>query len=149
MKCGGMETGCSKVLGNQGKFQSRSKMGQDTDRLRGQPQPLDGSPTWQSIMVSSSFSSIFFSPVSAHRRASRTGPSGRPPSFFSGASQSKDKTTAGRRGVRWRTCPWRRTQTAQVGESCSLLEERGFPTLNQQQTQILNHPYLSQYFHTS
>lgn len=108
-----------------------------------------GSPTWQSIMVSSSFSSIFFSPVSAHRRASRTGPSGRPPSFFSGASQSKDKTTAGRRGVRWRTCPWRRTQTAQVGESCSLLEERGFPTLNQQQTQILNHPYLSQYFHTS
>lgn len=50
-----------------------------------------GGPTWQSIMASSSFSSIFFSPVSAHRRASRTGPSGRPPSFFRGASQSVDK----------------------------------------------------------
>lgn len=52
-----------------------------------------GGPTWQSIMASSSFSSIFFSPVSAHRRASRTGPSGRLPSFFRGASQSGDKTT--------------------------------------------------------
>ena len=37
-------------------------------------------------MVSSSFSSIFFSPVSAHSRASRTGPSGSPPSFFKGAA---------------------------------------------------------------
>lgn len=46
-------------------------------------------------------------------------------------------------------CPWRTPQIAQVGESCSFLEERGFPTLNQQQTQILNHPYRPQYFHTS
>ena len=89
----------------------RESGGQDAE-LRGQHSPGRvgvGSPTWQSIMASSSFSSIFFSPVSAHRRASRTGPSGRPPSFFSGASQSGDKTTAGRRGARWRTCPWRRS----------------------------------------
>lgn len=89
------------------------------------------SPTWQSIMASSSFSSIFFSPVSAHRRASRTGPSGRPPSFFRGASQSGDKAM-GRRG-QVGSCPWRIPQTAQVREPCALRERRGFPILNQQQ----------------
>ena len=73
--------------------QEQDGPGQETG-VRGQLWPLAGGwgdPTWQSIMVSSSFSSIFFSPVSAHSRASRTGPSGRPPSFFNGASQSGDK----------------------------------------------------------
>lgn len=67
-------------------------------RVRRQLGPLRGGPTWQSIMVSSSFNSIFFSPVSAHSSASRTGPSGRPPSFFRGASQSGDKAMVGSSG---------------------------------------------------
>lgn len=52
-------------------------------------------------------------------------------------------------GVKWRTCSWRTPQTAQIGESCSLLEGRGFPTLNQQSTQRFNHTPFQQYFHTS
>lgn len=74
------------ALGSQGRFQSKNGICQG--RRAWDPEV---GPTWQSIMASSSFSSIFFSPVSAHRRASRTGPSGRPPSFFRGASQSGDK----------------------------------------------------------
>lgn len=75
--CFGAGMGCARVGGG-------------SERAAGAPA---GGPTWQSIMASSSFSSIFFSPVSAHRRASRTGPSGRLPSFFRGASQSGDKAT--------------------------------------------------------
>lgn len=75
--CFGAGMGCARVGGR-------------SERAAGAPA---GGPTWQSIMASSSFSSIFFSPVSAHRRASRTGPSGRLPSFFRGASQSGDKAT--------------------------------------------------------
>lgn len=58
-------------------------------------------------MVSSSFSSTFFSPVSAHSRASRTGPSGRPPSFFRGASQSGHSPQGKRYQLErlWPKCP--------------------------------------------
>lgn len=99
--------------------------------VRRQLGPLRGSPTWQSIMVSSSFNSIFFSPVSAHSSASRTGPSGRPPSFFKGASQSGEKAMVGGHVGKLSledspTCPgW---------NPCPLLQERGAPTLDQQQT---------------
>lgn len=91
-----------------------------------------GGPTWQSIMVSSSFSSIFFSPVSAHRRASRTGPSGRPPSFFRGASQSGDKAMGSQMGKLSledpSNCPGEGTMFFVGGKR--------LPTLNQPQTQI-------------
>lgn len=78
--------------------QGRDAPGQEAGRRGQRAGAPGGGPTWQSIMASSSFSSIFFSPVSAHRRASRTGPSGRPPSFFRGASQSGDKAMMGESG---------------------------------------------------
>lgn len=89
------DLGCPKTLGSQGRFQNRNGMCQGQSRGERAVGAPGGGPTWQSIMASSSFSSIFFSPVSAHRRASRTGPSGRPPSFFRGASQSVDKAIGG------------------------------------------------------
>lgn len=92
------DLGCPKTLGSQGWFQSRNGMCQAGDRSERAAGAPGSGPTWQSIMASSSFSSIFFSPVSAHRRASRTGPSGRPPSFFRGASQSGDKAMGGSSG---------------------------------------------------
>lgn len=47
----------------------------------------------------------------------------------------------GHREVKWGSCPWKTSQTAQVGEPHSLQEGRGSPTLNQPQTQRLNHMY--------
>lgn len=123
------------ALWSQGRFQSRNGTCQGRGRGEKAAEGPGGGPTWQSIMVSSSFSSIFFSPVSAHSSASRTGPSGRPPSFFRGASQSGDR-------------PWRGSSGAGVPGGLLKLPKLGshagrkrLSHIHKQQTQRFNPTY--------
>lgn len=106
--------------------------------VRRQLGPPRGGPTWQSIMVSSSFNSIFFSPVSAHSSASRTGPSGRPPSFFRGASQSGDKARMGSNGE---VVPGGVLKPSSSGNQALYFGKEAFPHSTGNKTQRCNHTH--------
>lgn len=133
------DLGCPKALRSRERLLNRTRMGQGRWLgVRKQLGPPRGGPTWQSIMVSSSFNSIFFSPVSAHSSASRTGPSGRPPSFFRGASQSGDKARVGSNGE---VVPGGVLKQPSSGNQALCFGKEAFPHSTSNKTQRCNHTY--------